>query len=62
MGKRKTPNELVEEGVGLVAKGLFRAKEQMGPQEARILCESAKNVLAEMWFDFYRLEQKVKSK
>ena len=53
----KTPDELIEEGVGLIAQGLFRASKQNGPREARLLCEAAKATLSGIWMDLARQDR-----
>lgn len=50
----KTPDELIEEGVALIAQGLFRTSEQNGPREARLLCDAVKATLSVMWMDLAR--------
>lgn len=57
----KTHDELIEEGIGLIAQGLFRANKQHGPQEARILCEAAKSTLSGIWMDLFKQEKKLPS-
>lgn len=53
----KTPDQLVEEGIGLIAQGLFRASKQHGPQEAREMCEAARRTLSGMWQDFAKQDK-----
>jgi hypothetical protein len=50
----KTPGELIEEGVALIAQGLFRTSEQNGLREARLLCDAVKATLSVMWMDLAR--------
>lgn len=52
----KTPGELIEEGIALIAQGLFRTSEQNGPREARLLCDAVKATLSVMWMDLARQE------
>lgn len=52
----KTPGELIEEGIALIAQGLFRISEQNGPREARLLCDAVKATLSVMWMDLARQE------
>jgi hypothetical protein len=50
----KTPNQLVEEGIGLIATGLFRANKEHGPAEAADMGSAAVSTIRGMWLDFYK--------
>jgi hypothetical protein len=53
----KTPDELIEDGIALIAQGLYRSNKQNGPREARLLCEAAKSTLSGMWMDLAKQDQ-----
>lgn len=53
----KTPDELIEDGVALIAQGLYRANQQNGPREARQLCEAARSTLSGLWMDFAKADK-----
>tara|TARA_R100001086_G_scaffold110710_2_gene56384 strand:+ start:600 stop:794 length:195 start_codon:yes stop_codon:yes gene_type:complete len=52
-----TPDELIEDGIGLIAQGLFRANKQNGAREARLLCEAAKSTLSGIWLDLAKQDK-----
>lgn len=49
-----TADEIIEEGLGLVARGLFRKAKQSGHREAAGSASSVVNVVRGMWLDFER--------
>lgn len=49
---------LIEAGMGLIARGLFRKKEAEGAQAAVNSLDSIRTVLGGIWMDFYKLAQK----
>lgn len=53
--KNATPDQLVEEGIGLIARGLYRAEKQGGTQAAYDLGRGATAAVRATWFDFVRV-------
>jgi hypothetical protein len=52
--EQMTADEIIEEGVGLVARGLFRKAKSEGHKEAAGSASSVLNVVRGMWLDFER--------
>ena len=59
MSTRKTGEQLVEEGVGLIAQGAFRTKEQQGAEEAVACLDAVITVVIGMKHDFMRQAARV---
>lgn len=57
-----TGDELIEAGVGLIARGAFRARQGKGPEEARNLLSSALSTIMGMSHDMLRLHLKEQQK
>lgn len=64
-GDTRTPEELVEQGVGLIAQGMFRAGHSTSGNDPRAASElglSAVSVIREMALDFLKRANAQQSK
>lgn len=52
-----TGDELVELGVGIIARGLFRISEAQGAKAAANAADAASSATTAMHLDFYRLAE-----
>ncbi len=48
------PAEIVEEGIGLIARGLFRLEQQQGVEAAMHEAEAILNHVRSHWFDLLK--------
>lgn len=56
-----TPEELVEEGLGLISRGMFReGYTNKNPKEAASMGWTVRNVIADMCYDFEAQARKAK--
>jgi hypothetical protein len=51
---KRTPDRIIEEALGELARGLFRANQAYGPHEAAALADAALKTVRGMWLDFER--------
>jgi hypothetical protein len=50
----RTPDRIVEDAIGELARGLFRANQQYGATEAAAIADAALKTVRGMWLDFER--------
>lgn len=50
----RTPDRIIEDAIGELARGLFRANEKYGAREAAALADAAIKTVRGMWLDFER--------
>lgn len=51
-----TPNQMIEDGISLLAAGLFRMKEREGIDAAEQSASAAQSVITSMHLDFLRIK------